>query len=371
MTAFDEDLSERLEDWRKAGLERELKVLEGSGPVVRWKGAQYLNFCSNDYLGLASDPRLQVAAQAGSGASRLITGTLVGHQELEQELASWVGLPTSLLFSSGYAANVGAISALVGKGDHVFSDQLNHASLIDGARLSGARIHVYEHRSAVHLDQLLAQVSGGRKLVVSDALFSMDGDSAPLEELRTLCDHHGASLYVDEAHSLGVLGAGRGLCVACGVVPDVLVGTLGKGLGAQGAFVAGSENLRYWLIQKARSFVFSTALSPLVVAAVRAALHVEREENWRRETVIRHADAIRKAVGADGEGAIVPVVYGSNATALEAAEHLRRAGILASAIRPPTVPRGSARIRLTPMATHTDAQIETLLNALWSFGGNR
>ena len=274
-------------------------------------------------------------------------------------------MPSALVFSSGYAANVGAISALVGKGDHVFSDRLNHASLIDGARLSGATIHVYDHAHPVHLDQLLGQVSEGRKLVVSDSLFSMDGDSAPLEELRSVCDRHQAWLYVDEAHALGVVGEGHGLCAAREVRPDVLVGTLGKAFGAQGAFVAGAESLRRWLIQKARSFVFSTALSPLVVAAARAALHVEREENWRRETVIRHADALRKGLKVEGEGAIVPVVYGSNAAALEAAAHLEHRGILAGAIRPPTVPRGTARIRLTPMATHTPEQVEKVIEALW------
>lgn len=363
MGLLEDDLSARLATWREAGLERELRVLEGSGPIVRWKGRDYLNFCSNDYLGLASDPRLQVAAQAGSGASRLITGTLVTHLELEKELASRVGLPSALLFSSGYAANVGAISALVGKGDHVLSDRLNHASLIDGARLSGAQIHVYEHADAEHLEQLLSRVEEGRKLVVTDALFSMDGDSAPLNELRAVCDRHQASLYVDEAHSLGVVGS-SGLCAERGVRPDVLIGTLGKAFGAQGAFVSGSTLLRQWLIQKARSFVFSTALSPLVVAAVRAALHVEREEKWRRETAIRHADAIRKVVGVEGEGAIVPIVYGSNARALEAAQRLRDRGILALAIRPPTVPEGTARIRLTTMATHTPEHIEVLLDAL-------
>lgn len=363
MANLEDDLQDRLETWRAQGLERELRVLDGAGPVVHWEGRSYLNFCSNDYLGLGSDPRLQVMAMAGSGASRLITGTIRAHQKLEEGLAELVGMPASLLFSSGYAANVGTISALVGKGDHVFSDRLNHASLIDGMRLSGAEIHVYRHSDTSHLTELLEKTSG-RKLVVTDSLFSMDGDSAPVSAIRAICDKQGASLYVDEAHALGVVGEGRGVCAAQGVVPDVLVGTLGKAFGAQGAFVAGSSNLRKWLIQKARSFVFSTALSPMVVAAVAAALHVEREEKWRRETVIRYADAVREAVGATGEGAIIPVHYGSNEAALGAAQKLLDQGILASAIRPPTVPEGTARIRITPMATHSEAQIAQLLEAL-------
>ncbi len=364
MANLEDDLQERLERWRARGLERQLRVLEGSGPVVRWDRQSYLNFCSNDYLGLGSDPRLQVAAMAGSGASRLITGTIEAHQGLEHDLADLVQMPAALVFSSGYSANVGTISALVGKGDHVFSDRLNHASLIDGMRLSGAQVHVYRHNDTAHLEELLSKASPGRKLVVTDSLFSMDGDSAPVSRIRALCDEHQASLYVDEAHALGVVGEGRGICAAQGVVPDVLVGTLGKAFGAQGAFVAGSSNLRNWLIQKARSFVFSTALSPMVVAAVAAALHVEREEKWRRETVIRYADAIREAVGATGEGAIIPVHYGSNEAALGAAQKLLDQGILASAIRPPTVPEGTARIRITPMATHSEAQIAQLLEAL-------
>ena len=363
--SLEEDLGRRLASWREAGLERHLRVLVGAGPIVECEGRRLLNFCSNDYLGLASDPRLQVPGPAGSGASRLITGNLSAHRDLETRLAERVGMPRTLLFTSGYAANLGAISALVGRGDHIFSDRLNHASLIDGARLSGAHIHIYEHASVEHLaDQLAECPLGSRKMVVTDALFSMDGDVAPLRELRELCCEHDAWLYVDEAHSFGVLGDGRGLSAGLEVQPDVFVGTLGKAFGAQGAFVAGSEALAQWLIQKARSFVFSTALSPQVVASVDAALHVERSEPWRRQQVLRHADAIRGAIGIEGVGPIVPVHFGSNARALAAAESLLEQGILATAIRPPTVPEGSARIRITTMATHTDQHVEQLIRAL-------
>ncbi len=367
------DLRARLERWAAAGLRRQLRPLAGVGPVVTdGSGAPLLNFSSNDYLGLAGDPRLLPASEvpAGAAASRLVTGHLHHHARLEDSLAQHFQRP-ALVFSSGYAASVGALPALVGPGDAIFSDRLNHASLIDGARLSRAQVHIYPHGDVAALETLLRHSRGtGRAILVSDTLFSMDGDVAPVRDLARLAQRFEAWLYLDEAHALGVLGPeGRGVSAAAGTTPDVLLGTLGKAFGAAGAFVAGVPELREWLLQRARSFVFSTALSPLVADAARRGLAIARDEPWRRDRVLRHAHRLRQELRAlgfhvpQGSGPIVPVLLGANGDAVAAAQRLATRGILAVPIRPPTVPEGSARIRLTPMATHTDAHLDQLVAA--------
>lgn len=368
------DLRERLRQWTDAGLRRELRCLDGVGPVVGdATGAPYLNFCSNDYLGLAGDPRLRPpgTVPAGSAASRLVTGHLHHHDRLEETLSEFVARPSALVFSSGYAASVGTLPALVGADDAIFSDRLNHASLIDGARLSRARVHVYPHGDLHALEALLRRERGrGRAIIVSDSLFSMDGDLAPVAGLAHLARRFEAWLYLDEAHALGVLGPqGRGAAAAAQVAPDVLLGTMGKAFGAAGAFIAGVPELREWLVQRARSFVFSTGLSPLVADAARRGVTIAAEEPWRRRRVLEHADRIRTGLRAlgfhvpPGEGPIVPVILGDNAEALRLAGRLAERRILAVPIRPPTVPEGSSRIRITPMATHTDAHVDELLAA--------
>ncbi len=368
------DLQQRLRQWAGAGLRRELRCLRGVGPLVSdTTGRPYLNFCSNDYLGLAGDPRLTPSRSvpAGSAASRLVTGHLEHHDRLEGALATFTALPSALIFSSGYAASLGTLPALLGADDVIFSDELNHASLIDGARLSRAHVHVYPHGDLQALETLLCRARGaGRAILVSDTLFSMDGDLAPVAGLADLARRFDCWLYLDEAHALGVLGPdGRGAAAAQGVVPDVLLGTLGKAFGAGGAFIAGTLELRDWLVQRARSFVFSTGISPLVAEAAGRGLAISLTEPWRRQRVLAHAEQLRsefRALGfhvPPGSGPIVPVLFGDNTDTLRMAERLAEQGILAVAIRPPTVPEGSARIRITPMATHTDEHLEQLVAA--------
>ena len=378
--SLSDELAVRLRERESRGLLRRLRALEDVGPVVREGGRTFLNFSSNDYLGLASDPvlrtRLDEVGIVGASASRLIVGHLEEHERTEEALATFVGLPRALLFSSGYAANVGAIPALVGPGDLVLSDAWNHASLIDGCRLSRAHVEIYPHANVDALETLLRAHRGSARhaLVVTDAIFSMDGDLAPLRALADLARRHDAWLYVDEAHSVGVRGpAGAGLCMELGVKPDVLLGTLGKAFGVAGAFVAGAPELREWLVNVARSFVFATGFPVALLPVIRAAVAAVAAADDRRNQLARHADRLRQALrelGLDvpGEAAIVPVVLGSNERALAVAGGLRDLGILGLAIRPPTVPPGTARLRLTPMATHTAAQVESVIEALRSFG---
>ncbi|MCU0672672.1 MAG: 8-amino-7-oxononanoate synthase [Myxococcota bacterium] len=373
-----DDLAVRLRERESRGLLRRLRALADVGPVVRDGARSFLNFSSNDYLGFASDPalrsRLDEVSVIGASASRLIVGHLEEHDRTEEALAAFVGLPSALLFSSGYAANVGAIPALVGPGDLVLSDAWNHASLIDGCRLSRARIEVYPHANAEALEGLLRAHRGSARhaLVVTDAIFSMDGDHAPLRELAEVARRHDAWLYVDEAHSVGVCGpSGAGLCADLGVEPDVLLGTLGKAFGVAGAFVAGAPELREWLVNVARSFVFSTGFPVALLPVIRAAVEAVSAADERRAQLTSHALRLRAALReldfeVPGEAAIVPVVLGSNERALAVAAVLRDRGILGLAIRPPTVPPGTARLRLTPMATHTPAQVEAVIEALRS-----
>lgn len=344
-----------------------------------------VSFCSNDYLGLASRP--SPAAPAGSGASRLIAGERDEHRKAERAFASYLGVEDVLLFTSGYAANVGVLSALAGPADLVVSDALNHASLIDGARLSRAKVAVTPHLDLDAVDHALAtRPSGQRAWVVLESYYSMDADSPDLARARAVCDAHGAALVVDEAHALGVLGPdGRGLCAEANVQPDVLVGTLGKAFGAQGAFVAGSRVLREWLWNRARSFVFSTGLAPSSAAAATRSLGHVLEHPEDRARVLDHASWLRAELlragarpagaGLDpasgtplvaGFGHIVPLVVGTPARALAMAEAVRAHGVVVQAIRPPTVPTGTARIRLTITAKHARSDVERAAAAIAS-----
>ena len=363
-----------------AGLLRRLRTLSGPpDPEVAVDGRRVLHLASNNYLGLASDPRLRAAAVAaverwgcGTGASRLITGHTELHAEVERRIAAWKGAEAALLFPSGYQANVGTIATLVGRGDHVYSDALNHASIIDGCRLSRATIHAYPHGDVRALErELAATPPGGRRLIVTDSVFSMDGDRAPLPALVAMAEAYHSWLMVDEAHAAGVLGArGAGLAEADGVTDRITVhmGTLGKALGSAGAYVAGSRALVELVLNRARSFVYTTGIVPAAVAAAGAALDVVAAEPERRETLLAHAETLRhgfRALGLDARGdtQIVPVVVGDNARALAFAAELLERGVLVHAIRPPTVPAGTARLRVAPMATHTPAQIERVLAA--------
>jgi len=329
-----------------------------------------LVLCSNDYLGYAGLP-LEPGV-GGSGASRLISGNCAEHLAAEDALAAWVGLPAALVFSSGYAANVGALTALVGPEDLVVSDELNHASIIDGCRLSRARVVVTRHLDVDAVGRALdSGRSARRRWVVTEGYFSMDGDIPDLARLRSLCDGTDSALVVDEAHALGVLGpAGRGACAAAGIAPDVLVGTLGKALGLQGAFVAGSEPLRRWLWNRARSFVFSTGLSPAIAGTVPGRVARAAADDGGRARM-RHA-AARLRAGLEEQGIrvsgtpslpVLPWIVGGNHEALVLSQSLRAAGVLVQAIRPPTVPAGSARLRLTATASLRDADIEHALRA--------
>jgi 8-amino-7-oxononanoate synthase len=330
--------------------------------------ADALTFCSNDYLGLAA--REAPPRPAGCGASRLVCGETEIHLELERALAAWLHMESSLVFSSGYAANVGVLSALASRGDLIVSDALNHASIIDGARLSRAEVAIVPHCDVGAVAAALAGPRRGRAWVVTESYFSMDADGPDIRALRSVCDDHDAALIVDEAHALGVLGPdGRGRCAAAGVTPDVVVGTLGKSLGACGAFVAGSATLVEWLWNRARSFVFSTGLSPAIAEAARANLRISLDEPARRARVATASAHLRQGLARRGarllgEGHIVPWVVGDVAGAVDLAATLRARGIHVVAIRPPTVPDGEARLRFTVTARHEEEDIERLLSVL-------
>lgn len=353
-----------------------------AGPWLDLEGPEgphrVLHLCSNGYLGLATDERVVAAAVeaagrhgTGTGSARLVTGAQRPHRELEEALADWKQVEATRLFSSGYLANLGVVTALVGRGDTVVSDELNHASIIDACRLSGAQVRVFDHGDAEHAEALLADAPG-RRLVVTDGVFSMDGDLAPVPALCDAAERHGATVVVDDAHGSGVIGPdGRGTVAALGCEGRVhaIVATLSKALGSTGGYVAGSAQLVDWLTNRARGFVFDTAPGAPAVAAGHAALQVVREEPDRRARVLGHARRLARAVRTAGwqapapDAAIVPVLIGSNAAAVAAQEHLLTRDVLAVAIRPPTVPPGTARLRATVMATHTDADIDHACDA--------
>jgi 8-amino-7-oxononanoate synthase len=376
------DLSKALQARRANSLYRSRQVLDGpQGVNVTLDGREYLSFCSNDYLGLANHPEVVAAFHqgldrygAGSGAAHLITGHSRAHHELEAALADFVQRPRALLFSTGYMANLGVLAALAGRGDQVFEDRGNHASLLDGARLSGARLVRYRHADAADLARRLASATGADNVVATDGVFSMDGDIAPLPALAQTAAAHSAWLLVDDAHGLGVVGPqGRGSLAACGLglqqVP-ILMGTLGKAFGTFGAFVAGSDDLVETLIQEARTWIYTTAPPPAIAVATLAALRLAETQDWRRahlQTLVRRfrAGAAQLGLGlCDSATPIQPVLAGTPQAALHWSNALREAGILITAIRPPTVPEGTSRLRITFSATHSEAQVDRLLDTL-------
>jgi 8-amino-7-oxononanoate synthase len=376
------DLSTALQARRANSLYRSRQVLDGpQGVNVTLDGCEYLSFCSNDYLGLANHPEVVAAFHrglerygAGSGAAHLITGHSHAHHELEEALADFVQRPRALLFSTGYMANLGVLSALAGRGNQVFEDRGNHASLLDGARLSGARLVRYRHADAADLARRLATAGGTDNVVATDGVFSMDGDIAPLSALAATAAAHAAWLLVDDAHGLGVVGPhGRGSLAAGGLglqqVP-ILMGTLGKAFGTFGAFVAGSDDLIETLIQEARTWIYTTASPPALAVATLAALRLVETQDWRRahlQSLVRRFRAGAAQLGlslCDSATAIQPVLAGTPQAALQWSRALREAGILITAIRPPTVPEGTSRLRITFSAAHSEAQVDRLLDAL-------
>ncbi len=369
------DIAKRLEDLRETGLYRRLRLIDSpQGPRVTLDGRPVLLLCSNDYLGLADHPQVRAAAAeaamrwgAGAGASRLISGNMQPHRALEERLAAFKGYEAALLFGSGYLANVGTIAALTGRGKVVFSDELNHASIIDGCRLSRAETFVYRHGDVEHLAWGLREAGGRASLVVSDGLFSMDGDVAPLAELAELARRHGCRLMIDEAHATGALGpGGRGTVAAAGLSGevDVVVGTLGKALGAYGAYVCASCELTDYLLNAARTFVFSTAPAPPATAASLAALELLESQPRRVERLAENAETLRRGLAAEGlevgssRSQIVPVTVGDAPRTMELCEQILERGVFAQGIRPPTVPPGSSRLRFTVLATHRAGELE-------------
>lgn len=379
---LDSILAPELDRRAQAKLYRRRVVLggpQGIEPVIN--GRPYLSFCSNDYLGLANHPEVVTAFRraateygVGSGASHLVTGHSRPHHALEEELAHFTGRERALLFSTGYMANLGVVAALTGRGDRVYEDRLNHASLIDAALLSRARLHRYHHRDVQDLDGLLRSSQHGRQLVLTDGVFSMDGDVAPLQGMATVTGAYGASLMVDDAHGLGVLGPnGGGTLEAQGMAPaqvPILMGTLGKAFGTFGAFVAGSAVLIETLIQQARSYVYTTALPPAIAEATRASLTLVQNEPWRRERLLDLVRRLREGARQlalpllDSETPIQPLILGDAGRTLNVAEALRQRGIFVTPIRPPTVPEGSARLRITLSADHGPEHLDRLITAL-------
>lgn len=377
-----ENLRRDLEQRKAEQLYRARRVSDSpQGPVMRIDGVQLLSFCSNDYLGLANHPAviqaLQEGAQrwgAGSGAAHLVNGHTTAHHALEEELAEFVGYPRALLFSTGYMANLGVIGALLGHSDRVFEDRFNHASLLDAARYSGARLVRYAHGDMEELHQRLDSSGHCERLVVTDGVFSMDGDIAPLPELLAMARTAQARVLVDDAHGIGVLGTqGRGCIEHFAVAtPDrpILMGTLGKAFGTFGAFVAGDEDLVEALIQRARTYVYTTALPSALAEATRASLQLVRADSWRREKLRMLIARFRAGATQLGlqvmvsETPIQPLLIGEAGPAVQLSERLRARGILVPAMRPPTVPEGTARLRITFSAAHDEAHVDRLLATL-------
>jgi 8-amino-7-oxononanoate synthase len=377
------DLKAELAERRERGLYRVRRILEGpQKPEQEIDGRKVTAFCSNDYLGLASHPKVVQAFRkgvgtygVGAGAAHLVNGHTRAHHQLEEELAAFTNRERALLFSTGYMANLGVAQALAGRGDHVLEDRLNHASLIDAGLVTGARFQRYRHATAVDLAQRLAMLDAqGERLVMTDGVFSMDGDLAPLPELARIAAAHNAWLMVDDAHGLGVLGSsGAGSLEHFDLdatrVP-ILMGTLGKALGTAGAFVAGSEALIETLIQSARTYVYTTAMPAALAEATRASLRIVQKETGRREKLSTLTARFREGAGqiglrlAESVTPIQPILVGDSAKAVELSERLLAKGILVPAIRPPTVPEGTARLRVTLSAAHTEAQVDRLLEAL-------
>jgi len=374
-------LKAELAEREAAGLLRSRRLVDGpQQPLLQVDGREMLSFCSNDYLGLASHPALVAAQQqaageagVGSGASHLITGHHRLHHELEQALAAFVGLPRALLFSTGYMANLGVVSTLVGRGDAVFADRLNHASLNDAVVLSRAELKRYPHNDMAVLEKLLAASSAKCKLVVADAVFSMDGDLAPLPQLLELCERFNAWLLLDDAHGFGVLGMhGRGILEHFNLRnPRIIyMATLGKAAGVFGAFVAGEPELVEYLLQSARTYIYTTAMPPALAGALLAALPIIEQESWRRAQLQTLIATLRDGLKLQrwrldpSPTPIQPLIIGGNEEAVRVSQHLREQGILVPAIRPPTVPQGTARLRISLSAAHSVADVERLVAAL-------
>jgi 8-amino-7-oxononanoate synthase len=368
------DIEDRLAEIRNRGLYRRMRCVSGpQGPRVLLDGRPVLLLCSNNYLGLADHPRVREAAAeaamrygAGSGASRLVSGNMRIHRRLEEQLAEFDAFDACLLFGSGYLANVGVVSALAREGDVVFSDALNHASIVDGCRLARAESFVYRHLDTDHLEWGLRRAEGRGSLIVTDGVFSMDGDLAPLAEIVALAQRHDARVMVDEAHGTGVVGpGGRGAVAAAGLEHevDLIVGTLGKAFGSYGAYVCCDRQMARFLVNTARTLIFSTALPPPAVAAAMAALDLLREQPRRVEKLQRNGAVLREALGASGvpvpagDTPIVPLIVGDATEAVRASERALEQGVFAQAIRPPTVPAGSSRLRLAVMASHTKSEL--------------
>lgn len=391
MNQFDAALNQRLAAIREQGLYRELRRLDSpQSPHIEIDGKTFLNFSSNDYLGLANEPAIKEAAikaiekfGAGSGASRLICGSLAPHHELDETLAAFKGTEAALSFSSGYAAAVGTIGALLGKDDIIIIDKLVHASIVDGARLCGAKLRVFSHNDLTELEDILkwanktssstSDIENPRRiLIITESIFSMDGDCAPLREIVALKDKYGAWLMVDEAHATGLYGKqGRGLAEQFGLSGqiEVQMGTLGKALGASGGYIAGSKALIELLINRARSFVFSTAPIPATAAAAvegigfvqSAAGETRRKLLWER---VKEFHSLVKSSAPQIPSAILPVIIGDETKAVETANALMNQNIFVPAIRYPTVARGKARLRVTLTATHTSNDVKQLATAL-------
>lgn len=378
-------LKEKLEDLRERSLVRTRRLIDTScGPEVMVAGRKLLAFASNDYLGLAADPVLVAAARegaalygVGAGASHLVSGHYAPHHALEERLAAFVGLERALFFSTGYMANLGVITSLAGPGDAVFSDELNHASLIDGIRLSGAEKHIYPHLDLAALDAMLAACDKSKKLVVTDAVFGMDGDLAPLPALLEMCEHHDADLVVDDAHGFGVQGfEGRGSLNQFGIASPhiVYIGTLGKAAGVAGAFVAGADEVVEWLLQSARTYIFTTGTPPLLAHALLASIDLIEHGEERRRHLKRLIAQFRSGLTSglkfkrwklpESSTAIQPLLIGANSEALAVGAALLEAGLWVPVIRPPTVPAGTARLRISLSAAHTPAQVDRLVAAL-------
>ncbi len=374
------ELESRLAEIRRAGLQRRRRTLSSAqGPLIRVEGREYLSFCSNDYLGLAAHPamaeaacRAALEAGVGAGASHLVLGHHDLHELLEQRFAALTGFPRALLFSAGYMANLGVITALLGRHDAIFADRLNHASLNDAALLSRADLQRFRHTDVAHLEELLSRSSAPRKLVVTDGVFSMDGDMAPLADMLAVCERHDALLFVDDAHGFGVLGeGGKGILQHFGLQSDRLVylATLGKAVGSFGALVAGSETVIEYLLQTAHTYIYTTALPPLLAQASLTALDLLADDGLRQ-----HLQQLIGQLRAGMQGLpwqllpsatpIQPLLVGESLAAVELADALREHGIMVPAIRPPTVPQGSARLRISLSAAHTADDVDRLLQVL-------
>jgi 8-amino-7-oxononanoate synthase len=383
---LDQILQNRLEGLKRRGRYRSLSLISGAQTAaVTLDGKKVVQLSSNNYLDLASHPALKRAAAealelygCGAGASRLISGTMELHTALERKLAELKGTEAALVFSSGYHANTGIIPALVGPGDTIFSDALNHASIIDGCRLSRADVRVFRHRNTRHLEKLLVSAPPtGRRLIVTDTVFSMDGDLAPLKEVVALARRHRAWVMVDEAHATGVFGpSGAGVVEEMGLAGQVEIqmGTLGKALGSFGAYAAGSRVLIEWLINRARSFIYTTALPPPVLAAALAALTIVNNEPERRRRLWQNAAFLKRGLSGlgyrlgDTASPILPVLIGDETKTMALRAALLERGVFAQGIRPPTVAEGTARLRVTPMATHTEEELERALCAFAEAG---